>query len=139
MGATSAGLILTCLCAHNYSKKEVVVQLHIFLNMELDETDWPASGSSCFIPRESGLSTHWIQADWGLQPGWTLQRPKKSLQLQQWACTNSQVLQFGALNHQCCYLTVRCHLFLWSFVSTISSMQCDCIPIKLSPSIYLEV
>jgi hypothetical protein len=46
------------------------------------------------------------------------------------------MLQFGALNHQCCYLMVRSHitrrisrLFLWSFVSTICSMQCDCIPV----------
>lgn len=127
-------------------QKEVEVQLHIFLSMELDEIDWQTSGSSCFIPRESGLNTHWIQDDWGLQPGWTLQRPEKSLQLQLRACTNLQVLQFGALSHQCCYLTVRSHitlrisrLFLWSFVSTIYSMQFDCIPIKLSPSIYMEV
>jgi hypothetical protein len=43
----------TCRCAHNSSKKDVEVQLHIFLSMELDESDWPASGSSYIIPRES--------------------------------------------------------------------------------------
>lgn len=76
-------------------------------------------GRAVSIPTEYKMTGAYSQAG-------HFKRPEKSLQLQWWACTNSQVLQFGALNHQCCYLTVRSHitlrisrLFFWSFVSTI--------------------
>jgi hypothetical protein len=81
-----------CLCAHDYGKWEVAVQFHILLSLTLDEIEWSASHSSCFIPRESGLSTHRIQGEWDPEPGWTLQRPEKSPHLCQPTCTT----------HQCC-------------------------------------
>jgi hypothetical protein len=52
----------------------VEVQLHIFLILVLDGGEWSASHFGRFIPRKSGLGTHWIldchKGGWALEHCW---------------------------------------------------------------------